>query len=214
MQLIHYDAAFKELMAAESVDEVKEIRDKAIALEAYAKQAMNTDMERAAVNIRIRAERKAGQMLKDLNPGRGGNNNPEGSNQHVSRPKGHSEPLTSEYAQAKQSANISDTQAKRWQQLADVEDDTFEEIMEDSEKLSTNRIINKEKQIDSDIIWLMGRLRDFERHKINNLQPEKIVDLMTPEMMVRAGTQIPFVIGFLKDIEESLHGKSTDRPIN
>ncbi len=209
MQLIHYDAAYKELMAAESVDEVKELRDKAIALEAYAKQAMNTDMERMAVNIRIRAEREAGKMMRGMERStisEGGDIKSESAVQR-GLPK-------SEYATAKQSANISEHQAKRWQKLAKVEDDRFEEIMDGDHMPSTSGIINDNNKIDSDVIWLMGRLRDFERHKINNLQPEDIVDLMTPEMMVRAGTQVPFLIGFLKDIEDCLHGKSINRSTN
>ena len=38
------------------VDEVKEIHDRMRAIEIYAKQAMNTDAERKATDIRIRAE--------------------------------------------------------------------------------------------------------------------------------------------------------------
>jgi hypothetical protein len=44
-------------------NEVKEIRDKARALEVYASQAMNRDSEQKAAAIRIRAERKAGELL-------------------------------------------------------------------------------------------------------------------------------------------------------
>jgi hypothetical protein len=48
------------------VDEVKDIRDKALALQHYAKQAMNLEAERQAIEIRIRAERKAGQLMKEI----------------------------------------------------------------------------------------------------------------------------------------------------
>jgi hypothetical protein len=50
--------------AAHSIDEVKEIRNQAVALEHYARQAQNTDAEREAAEIRMRAERKAGQLLR------------------------------------------------------------------------------------------------------------------------------------------------------
>ena len=64
-QLVHYDAAVRELAQAHQIDEVKDLRDKAMALEAYMRQAMNTEMERKALDIRLRAERKCGQLLKE-----------------------------------------------------------------------------------------------------------------------------------------------------
>ena len=45
------------------IDEAKEIRDKARAMEVYAAQAMNIDAEKQAASIRIRAEAKAGKLL-------------------------------------------------------------------------------------------------------------------------------------------------------
>jgi len=64
--LIHYDKMCRAIAECAEVDEVKDIRDKAMAMEAYAKQAMNTEAERQAINIRLRAERKAGEMLKEM----------------------------------------------------------------------------------------------------------------------------------------------------
>lgn len=48
------------------VDEAKDIRDKALALEAYYRQARNLDAEREAANVRLRAERRVGELLKEL----------------------------------------------------------------------------------------------------------------------------------------------------
>ena len=66
MELIKYEAAKKALAEAHSIDEVKKIRDKAEALRLYTKQAGDLAMVNMASEIKIRAERKAGQFLKEL----------------------------------------------------------------------------------------------------------------------------------------------------
>ena len=50
-ELVRYDAMCSAIAAAYEVDEVKDIRDKAIALEVYARQARNTEAERQACEI-------------------------------------------------------------------------------------------------------------------------------------------------------------------
>ena len=76
--LIKYDAARKAIAAAHRVDEVKAIRDKAEAVRTYAKLAGDLELQNQACEIRIRAERRAGQLLIDMekNPGTRGEGRP------------------------------------------------------------------------------------------------------------------------------------------
>jgi parvulin-like peptidyl-prolyl isomerase len=46
------------------VEEMKEIHDKALALEMYLRQAQNVEAERRCYEIRLRAEHKAGELLR------------------------------------------------------------------------------------------------------------------------------------------------------
>lgn len=106
-ELIKYDAARFALQQAVAVDEVKDIRDKAQAMALYAKQAKDTELVQWATEIKVRAERRAGQMLAELGlkPG----------------PKTISSSVLP--------IEISKTQSSRWQKLAAVPEDQFEQAV-------------------------------------------------------------------------------------
>ena len=61
--LVRYDAACRAVAEAKTIDEAKEIRDRAMALKAYARQAKNKDLEADVVEIRLRAERRVGELM-------------------------------------------------------------------------------------------------------------------------------------------------------
>jgi len=61
MQLTHFDVARRELALAVSIDEVKQLRDKAEAIRQYIRQqGASLEMQNQAAEIKIRAERRIG----------------------------------------------------------------------------------------------------------------------------------------------------------
>jgi hypothetical protein len=64
MDLTYFNRARTALAKSVNLDEIKEIRDKADALRIYARQAGDAaEMERQCAEIRLRAERRIGELL-------------------------------------------------------------------------------------------------------------------------------------------------------
>jgi N6-adenosine-specific RNA methylase IME4 len=61
-----YSAARKALAACVRVDEVKTMRDKALAMEVYAYQAKDRDLVAESTEIKMRAGRRLGELMDDL----------------------------------------------------------------------------------------------------------------------------------------------------
>jgi N6-adenosine-specific RNA methylase IME4 len=111
VELVLYNNAKTALEAARTVDEVKDIRDRALAMQVYAKQAGDRELINNATEIRYRAERRAGQMLKQMRE--------DGTRQGPGRPKGSvSLPL--------KKLGVSKIQSSRWQQLSELPQEDYE----------------------------------------------------------------------------------------
>ena len=67
--LIRYDAMCNAIVECERIDEVMGIRDTAKALKAYLHEAQNVEAELKVARIRLRAERRAGEILREMADG-------------------------------------------------------------------------------------------------------------------------------------------------
>jgi hypothetical protein len=67
-----YENAKNALATCEKVDECKEWADKAAALRSYAKQAEDTTLMNHAQRIQARAIRRAGELIEQIEPSKGG----------------------------------------------------------------------------------------------------------------------------------------------
>lgn len=120
--LIKYDSARFALQQAVEIDEVKDIRDKAQAMAAYARQANDTQLVEWATEIKVRAERKAGQMLSDM---------PKNPGQLKNSSRSHDATTTT-----LSDLGINKTQSSRWQKLAAVPEDQFEQAIQAAKEVA------------------------------------------------------------------------------
>lgn len=136
MQLVRYDEMVRAIQACAEVDEVKDIRDKAKALEVYAKQAKNREAERQCAAVRLRAERQWGLLYRDSEKAK-----PPGDNQYqkVDRSQNGSEPKTLD------EMGVSFNQSAEWQGLADISDDQFESALAEMESAEIKPTVAKVK---------------------------------------------------------------------
>lgn len=113
--LVRYEQARNALAECQRVDEVKDIRDKAEAMAAYARQAKDQDLIQWATEIKVRAERKAGEMLRQ---------SAESGDRATSK-TGNPDLQVSKPATLEE-IGITRDQSSRWQSLASMSDTHFE----------------------------------------------------------------------------------------
>ena len=107
-----------------------------MALELYAKQARNTDAERKAGEVRLRAERRTGELLKELARATPVEAGSQGGRGNIKSTPNEAEcftpqPTPSPYAKALTDTGISTQAASRYQALANVPAPVFEEALRD-----------------------------------------------------------------------------------
>ena len=114
-QLVRNEQARTALAECQRVDEVKDIRDKAEAMAAYARQAKDTELIQFATEIKVRAERRCGELLRTSAE--------RGERQSVGNPQLSN---ASTIAPTLAVLGITRDQSSRYQQLAAMPDEHFE----------------------------------------------------------------------------------------
>lgn len=115
-QLMHFDTARRELALAQSIDEVKVIRDQAEAIRQYIKQQKGSfEMQNQAAEIKLRAERRAGQML--------------GKQERNKGSQGIGVPFHDDTAPTYEELGLTRLQSHRWQLEAEIPEEKFEQFI-------------------------------------------------------------------------------------
>jgi site-specific DNA-methyltransferase (adenine-specific) len=138
--LVKLEDVKKTLAQATRLHQVKAIRDKAEALRLYFKQQANgLLLQNQAAEIKLRAERKAGTLLTEMEKAKGGG---DGSNQY--RKSNRSHEVTSS-SPTLADIGITKMQSSRWQQVASIPENIFEQFIKDTkqagEELTTKDLL-------------------------------------------------------------------------
>lgn len=140
-QLVKFEAAKQALEVARTVDEVKSVRDKAEALRLYMKQAGESlEMQNAVAEIKLRAERKAGELLQEM---------PKNEGQLK---RGANLPQSHDVTTEKLSdLGIGKMQSSRWQAIAAMPEEKFEQHIAQAkaknEELTTASVLRVAKEL-------------------------------------------------------------------
>lgn len=147
--LVRYESACRALAAAKDADEVQHIRNAADAMRAAARIAKNKQLETDAAEIRIRAERRLGELIKAQKESVGLNQGAKaGKTGHKGVPVLDDRPTLA-------AAGIDKNLSSRAQKLAAVPSQEFEqEIVEWRERVSSenSRVTTRLEKRGEDVI--------------------------------------------------------------
>lgn len=216
-QLTRYEQMRTAIAECVRVDEAKDIRDKSAALEAYYRQARDLEAEREVAAIRLRAERRVGELLREL---------ARATPQEVAQAGGLAKAATSTdetkqtppspYAAALADNGMSRQAAHKFQALADIPAEKFEAALAGPEKPSTagvlrdyrearDQVMAPKPKVSQQAIFLWGHLCDFEREDLLGADLSETLRTMTEQMRADVARLIPQVRTFLDRLEEAVH---------
>lgn len=138
-----YQAAQAALAQCSQVDECKDWADKAAALASYARQSEDDELERMAQRIRARAIRRAGELLKQIEPATG------------TTKKDGSGPLSRKDAASE--AGMSERQQKTAMRIANVPEREFEQQIEAPKPPTLSQLASQGTNQRKPLVDLEGR---------------------------------------------------------
>lgn len=134
-EISKYDHARTALAEAKTIIEVSNIRDQAEAMRQYARRAKDDEFQRWAAEIKLRAERKAGQMLKEsVSPGRPIKEMPQAATFNLD------------------SMGITRSDSSRWQKEASLDEEVFEQFIHDgrsADRLTTSALLRLHSDLEN-----------------------------------------------------------------
>lgn len=156
--LARVEAAHRALTEARTLPDVQRIRDVAETLRTLARQAkLSLETQNMAAELRIRAERKSGELLREMPPGQGRRTDLEEVSADTT-PSAMRPPLAE--------LGISRDQSSAWQKIADIPADRFEEHI-DQTKAAGDELTT------AGVLRLAEEVRE-EEARVIDVQPREV----------------------------------------
>jgi hypothetical protein len=133
--LTRYDKMLLAIEECHRVDEAKHIRGLAKMFEVYAKQAGNSDAELRAQEVRMRAERHCGMLLKEMQKRRARATG-HGDQKSESR---HATPIST-----LKDLGVTKDQSYRWQKMAEIPNKEFESQFGKGKRPTTSGLVREQ----------------------------------------------------------------------
>ncbi len=134
----NYEAARNALTECSKLDECKDWADKAMALASYARQADDESLKKLSLRIQARAIRRCGELLKEVEPSKGGN-----PSLFLANNDGNVSLTRKAVAEA---GGLSQGQKDRAIQVANVPEHEFEAMVESENPPTVTELAEKGKQ--------------------------------------------------------------------
>ncbi len=148
-ELVKWENAKNAISECKNIDEITKIIDKSKIMQAYVKQAKESlQVQNDVAEIKLRAERKAGELLKIMNIPK---HNEKNELQEVTRLS---------------DLGVEKHESYRWQQIANIPEDKFDnrilEIKEKNKEITENEILNFAKSLKKENTIINNEIKEIK----------------------------------------------------